>query len=107
MKLKKIAALLTAAVMSVGVMASCGGSKSDDKSKTDTKSAAETSGAEGDSSESEEIPVSQTHTNDPMTVTSAKDLVAKMSSPPAVRATNLWIPSVMLTTTSASSPLYI
>ncbi|WP_294480927.1 glycoside hydrolase family 5 protein [uncultured Ruminococcus sp.] len=80
MKLKRIAALLTAAVMSVGVMASCGGSKSNDKSKADTKSAAETSGAEGDSSESEEIPVSQTHTNDPMTVTSAKDLVAKMSN---------------------------
>ena len=80
MKLKKIAALLTAAVMSVGVMASCGGDKSDDKSKADTKSAAETSGAEGDSSESGEVPVSETHTNDPMTVTSAKDLVAQMTN---------------------------
>lgn len=80
MKLKRIAALLTAAVMSVGVMASCGGDKSDDKSKADTKSAAETSGAEGDSSESGEVPVSETHTNDPMTVTSAKDLVAQMTN---------------------------
>ncbi|MBP5268790.1 MAG: glycoside hydrolase family 5 protein, partial [Ruminococcus sp.] len=80
MKLKKIAALLTAAVMSVGVMASCDSGSKDDKSKADSKaqSAAETSEAEG--GEGSEVPVSETHTNDPMTVTSAKDLVAKMSN---------------------------
>ncbi|SFC22496.1 glycoside hydrolase family 5 protein [Ruminococcus albus] len=82
MKLKKIAALLTAAVMSVGVMASCNGSdKEEDKSKADSKtqSATETSEAEGGDGGSE-IPVSETHTNDPMTVTPAKDLVAKMTN---------------------------
>ena len=84
MKLKKLAALLTAAALTVGMMASCGGSGSEENTKAEEKtaSAAETSAAEGgeDSSADGETPVSETHTNDPMTVTSAKDLVAKMTN---------------------------
>ena len=86
MKFRKIAALIAAAAMMLGVMTSCAGSG--DSSQTDgkTQSAAETaenseggetadSAAEGDTA----APVSETHKDDPMTVTSAKDLVAQMT----------------------------
>ena len=79
MKLSKLAALLVAAAMSVGTLTACTDNK--DSSKADAQSKAETASADsGDASADEEVPVSQTHTNDKMTVTSAKDLVAQMTN---------------------------
>lgn len=70
MKTGKFFASMMAAVMTVSMMAAC--SNKEDSS--------EKSSGEGNSSEasSQTEDVSQTHTNDPMTVTSAKDLVAQM-----------------------------
>ena len=83
MKLKKLAALLTAAAMTVGVMASCGssgGNEDNSKAEDKTSSTAAESKTDSEDTPEAETPVSETHTNDPMTPTSAKDLVAKMTN---------------------------
>ena len=82
MKLKKFGAIMTAAVMSLSVMTACGNSKKDGSSEAgkNTSAAAENSAADESETENKAVPVSQTHTNDTMTPTSAKDLVAKMTN---------------------------
>lgn len=83
MKFNKLAALCIAATMTVGVMSSCGDSKDKEESKggSDTKSSAESADNSGDENEPAEggSNVAETHTDDPMTVTSAVDLVAQMT----------------------------
>lgn len=58
--------------MGMVMLTSCGDKKDDSGKSSETSSAAENDGNSGGSD------VSKTHTNDPMTVTSAKDLVAQM-----------------------------
>ncbi|MBQ8966306.1 glycoside hydrolase family 5 protein [Ruminococcus sp.] len=77
MKMSKLAALLVAAAVSMGTFASCSGDSSSKKDEKDSK--AENSSSADNSGNAEDVPVSQTHTNDPMTETSAIDLVKKMS----------------------------
>ena len=62
MKIKKLLAAVLSLAMGVSMMTACGSSDSSSK-------------AENDSSATENT---QKHTNDPMTVTTAKDLVAQM-----------------------------
>lgn len=69
MKIKKILTCTLALTMGMAVLTSCGDKKDENSSKADTSSAAENGGSSD---------VSKTHTDDPMTVTSAKDLVAQM-----------------------------
>ena len=78
MNSKKIGAMIAAAVLSLSVMTACG--NKEDSSKSDKKSSTAVENSAADESETENVPVSQTHTNDTMTVTSAKDLVAKMTN---------------------------
>ncbi|MCR5022189.1 glycoside hydrolase family 5 protein [Ruminococcus sp.] len=78
MNSKKIGAMIAAAVLSLSVMTACG--NKEDSSKADKKSSTAAENSAVDESETENLPVSQTHTNDTMTVTSAKDLVAKMTN---------------------------
>lgn len=76
MKIKRIFAAALALTMGITVLTSCGGSSDDSSSKAeDTASVSETDESTDEGTVSD---VSQTHTNDPMTVTSAKDLVAQM-----------------------------
>lgn len=72
MKIKKILACTLALTMGMVMLTSCGDKKDDSGKSPGTSSAAENDGNSGGSD------VSKTHTNDPMTVTSAKDLVAQM-----------------------------
>ena len=62
MKIKRLLAAVLSLAMGVSMMTACGSSDSSSK-------------AENDSSATENT---QKHTNDPMTVTTAKDLVAQM-----------------------------
>lgn len=72
MKIKKILACTLALTMGMVMLTSCGDKKDDSGKSSGTSSSAENDGNSGGSD------VSKTHTNDPMTVTSAKDLVAQM-----------------------------
>lgn len=72
MKIKKILACTLALTMGMVMLTSCGDKKDDSGKSSGTLSSAENDGNSGGSD------VSKTHTNDPMTVTSAKDLVAQM-----------------------------
>ncbi|MDO4945698.1 MAG: cellulase family glycosylhydrolase [Ruminococcus sp.] len=72
MKIKKILACTLALTMGMVMLTSCGDKEEDSGSAADTSSAEENDSSGGGSD------VSKTHTNDPMTVTSAKDLVAQM-----------------------------
>lgn len=72
MKIKKILACTLALTMGMVMLTSCGDKKDDSGKSSGTSSSAENDSNSGGSD------VSKTHTNDPMTVTSAKDLVAQM-----------------------------
>lgn len=72
MRLLKLASLLIVTAMSLGVLGSCGGSSVKDGDSN-------TSGGKGEQPADKDIPVSETHRNDPMNVTSAADLVAQMT----------------------------
>lgn len=73
-KAKKIFAAALALTMGMSMLTACG-SNSEDESSADSAASSGTSSASSEESGSD---VSKTHTNDPMTVTSAKDLVAQM-----------------------------
>lgn len=72
--IKKIFAAALALTMGMSMLTACG-SNSENESSADSAASSGTSSASSEESVSD---VSKTHTNDPMTVTSAKDLVAQM-----------------------------
>lgn len=72
--IKKIFAAALALTMGMSMLTACG-SNSENESSADSAASSGTSSAGSEESGSD---VSKTHTNDPMTVTSAKDLVAQM-----------------------------
>ncbi|WP_294406943.1 glycoside hydrolase family 5 protein [uncultured Ruminococcus sp.] len=72
--IKKIFAAALALTMGMSMLTACG-SNSKNESSADSAASSGTSSAGSEESGSD---VSKTHTNDPMTVTSAKDLVAQM-----------------------------
>lgn len=72
--IKKIFAAALALTMGMSMLTACG-SNSENESSADSAASSRTSSAGSEESGSD---VSKTHTNDPMTVTSAKDLVAQM-----------------------------
>lgn len=72
--IKKIFAATLALTMGMSMLTACG-SNSKNESSADSAASSGTSSAGSEESGSD---VSKTHTNDPMTVTSAKDLVAQM-----------------------------
>lgn len=77
MKIKNIKKMFAAALaltMGMSMLTACG-SNSENESSADSAASSGTSSAGSEESGSD---VSKTHTNDPMTVTSAKDLVAQM-----------------------------
>ncbi len=73
MKIKKILACTLALTMGMVMLTSCGDKENESSETAETSSSAEENNESGGTSD-----ISQTHTNDPMTVTSAKDLVAQM-----------------------------
>lgn len=72
--IKKMFAATLALTMGMSMLTACG-SNSENESSADSAASSGTSSAGSEESGSD---VSKTHTNDPMTVTSAKDLVAQM-----------------------------
>ncbi len=78
MNIRKITAAVLSLTLSFTMLTACGSSKESDKKSSSSSSKSGSQSTDSQSGEEEKADVSTTHTNDPMTVTSAKDLVAQM-----------------------------